>query len=98
MSRIQIKRGDDTIVHPEWEPNPGGMQICEGCVFGQDRSCRSPQLKANGGAGIAVKYPGHTVTTFRDGWVYEYHGPPKSCTGRRVVALVKSASEAPRTP
>ena len=40
-----------------WEPWPGIMAVCVGCRYANEMKCTSPLLKANGGAGLPVRYP-----------------------------------------
>lgn len=39
------------------EPFPGAMPCCHGCRHAVALACRSPMLKANGGAGLPLRFP-----------------------------------------
>ena len=91
----------DEIVEPhprlyrklhDWEPFPGAMALCRGCPHQVGLSCRHPDLKANGGAGLAITYPRPAVALVdgvrngrRTGWRETlWQGPPTACAGREA--------------
>lgn len=85
----------NAVVHPEWEPKPGTMDLCKRCAHGRDSQCLSPLLHARGGSGITVKHPSVTVSHMAGATLHEYHGPPSSCSGQRSVARHVESSVTP---
>lgn len=73
----------------KWAPWPGAMELCVGCKFLDALACRSPLLKANGGAGLPVT-PGASDDVHlnygggRGEFKKMYHSPPSKCDGREV--------------
>lgn len=76
-----------------YAPHPGSMTLCIDCSHRQGVSCRHPDLRANGGAGLHVRFPQPTPVFVdgtkggkRHGWVHTlYHGPPISCAGQTIT-------------
>lgn len=77
-----------------YEPAPGAMPLCDGCVFqnaGRGLRCTHPNLKAAGGPGLALTMPQPSQAFVdgvrggrRTGWRQMiYHGPVTACAGRQ---------------
>jgi hypothetical protein len=83
---------------PRNEPMPGAMLLCEGCPHRDGLGCRHPDLKANGGPGLAIMAPRPTVAFVdgtrggkRTGWKETWWpGPPTRCKGRHPGPQVEA--------
>lgn len=69
-------------------PKPGLMAACTDCVWRKHLQCMSPLLRANGGAGLPVKYPQPTDVHMNFGggkgrFMKLYRGAP-TCEGRSL--------------
>lgn len=76
------------------QPVPGVMACCTGCAFLRGVLCTSPQLKANGGTGLRVKYApprfsfvDGTINGRRAGWTARTFPEPPMCEGRTEQSL-----------
>lgn len=49
-----------------WEPLPGSMPVCCGCIHNKGATCTNPDALINGGKGIALRFPEPSVA-FVDG-------------------------------
>lgn len=76
-------------------PAPGAMQLCTGCAFHgiANLSCNHPDLKRNGGPGMAITMGERTMAFVdgirrgrRTGWrEVVWLTPPKACKGREAA-------------
>ena len=74
---------------PRFAPEPGRMDPCLGCRYARALRCESPLLKANGGAGLPVRFP-QPMHAFvdgtrggrRTGWQETIYPGPATCEGR----------------
>lgn len=73
-----------------YEPFPGALPICTGCVHQDDFRCTHPRAKLNGGEGVYLTFPrpimafvdgtrGGRRTGWRENW---YTGPVTACDAR----------------
>jgi hypothetical protein len=75
------------------QPVPGAMETCRGCLLNTGLRCSSPLLKANGGAGLPVKFAAPiqafvdgTRSGRRAGWRETIYRAPPTCDGRQPLA------------
>jgi hypothetical protein len=72
-------------------PTPGIMALCVDCAHRRGTGCTSPELKANGGAGLEIRFPRPDSVHLcygggRGEFKQLYHGAPTHCAGREVLA------------
>ena len=72
-------------------PRPGAMDICAECRHRQELSCRHPDLRANGGAGLSISVPRPMTAMLcfgggRGRTARLYPHEPRECVGREVAA------------
>ncbi len=78
---------------PRNAPLPGAMALCTACRHRDGLTCKHPDLGANGGPGISIRYSQPSVMFVdgtrrrrRSGWqVKVYAEPPSACAGREVA-------------
>lgn len=74
-----------------WEPFPGAIEVCVDCQLRDGTRCTSPAAKANGGAGVALRFP-RPDSAFvcrrggRGGLVHIFKGPVANCDRREPGA------------
>jgi len=74
-----------------FRPWPGAMDLCCDCRHRDGLQCRHPDLKANGGPGLELKFPtpisGHIKRgkPYRSGFQTVWTGPVRECVGREVA-------------
>ena len=79
-------------------PIPGAMACCLDCIHHHDLSCKSPLLKANGGAGLPISaskptvihVDGRTKGGKRFGRWYEDYPSPPECKGREAAMKIQN--------
>jgi len=83
----------------EWEPWPGCMPLCNGCSHHNETRCEHPDLKENGGAGLALTMP-RPLQAFLDYsngrgrqgcQITHYYGPVSACAGREIPEVAHAA-------
>lgn len=73
-----------------FKPVPGCMALCSSCRFREQLRCTHPDLVANGGQGLRIKFPSPSTMFVdgtrggrRSGWtVQHYKHAPTACRGR----------------
>lgn len=73
-----------------FKPVPGCMALCVSCRFREQLRCTHPDLKANGGQGLRIKFAPPSTAFFdgtrggrRTGWTgVIYDHAPSACIGR----------------
>jgi hypothetical protein len=89
-SKREIDRHPRLYIPVEtFAPEPGIMDLCVDCRLREGVSCKSPLAKHNGGSGMAIDYPGHTVAHFNYGggrgeFRKLYKGEATACAGREL--------------
>lgn len=85
---------------PRNAPLPGCMDLCTNCELRSGLQCTHPDLKANGGPGLAIICSKPSVAFVdgtdksgrRRGWrEVWYERPPRECAGRRGTEVLKGA-------
>jgi len=97
------RRCSDALIEPHprlyrrlqaFEPFPGAMECCIGCVHLDSLACRHPSLKANGGPGLNLTFPKPTTgfwdgrdrkTGKRTGGRFAHYCGPVVCEGRKAT-------------
>lgn len=77
----------------KYQPLPGTMDLCAACRHRDGLRCAHPDLRANGGIGLEIRFPQPEVAFvdgIKDGRRFGYRqtlytGPPTSCAGREVA-------------
>jgi hypothetical protein len=65
-------------------PRPGAMALCAACQHREELRCRHPDLKANGGRGLAIHAPRVIGIMCGGGCQPIRDGIPRECRGRVV--------------
>jgi len=65
-------------------PRPGVMALCGECEYHETLRCGHPDLKANGGPGLAISQPRNIGVVCGGGCRPLYDGIPRTCAGRTI--------------
>lgn len=73
-----------------YQPWPGAVPLCVGCVHMKNLGCSHPSAKANGGPGVLLTIPKPTPVHLNYGggrgeFKNMYHGPVSACRERQGI-------------